>query len=147
MTDIHFATITGADGDTVLPVRKTKGSAGYDFVSPIDVTIGPGETVKIPTGIKAYMPVDTVLMLYVRSSLGIKKNLVLSNGTGVIDSDYVDNPSNEGEIIGALHNVGAEPQTIKKGEAFMQGVFLLYLTVTNDHTVGERTGGIGSTGK
>lgn len=130
-----------------LPVRKTKGSAGYDFVAPFDADVYPNHIVKFPTYIKAIMPEDTVLMLYVRSSIGIKRGLILPNGTGIIDSDYAGNPDNDGNIIGALVNMSQKVQHIKRGEAFMQGVFLKYETVTDDDADGVRIGGIGSTSK
>ena len=83
-----------------LPQRNDVGSAGYDFhiISNVDTFIHPQETVKFNTGIRAYMQEDEVLSMHIRSSLGIKKNLVLSNGTGIIDSSYYDNPDNGGEI-------------------------------------------------
>lgn len=74
-------------GEIILPKRATKHSAGYDFYLPEDVTIPAHGTSKmIPTDVKAYMQENEVLMLYVRSSIGIKKGLVLSNGTGIIDA-------------------------------------------------------------
>lgn len=128
-----------------LPVRKTAGSAGYDFVTPIDIIVYPGHIIKIPTYIKAIMPKGVVLMLYVRSSIGMKRGLVLPNGTGVIDSDYAGNPDNDGNIIGALVNTSPRVQYIKRGETFMQGIFLPYLVTDNDDADGVRVGGIGST--
>lgn len=129
-----------------IPVRKTKFSAGYDFVSPETYVIEPGQTVKIPTGIKVSLKAYTYLALYVRSSLGIKKNLILPNCVGIIDADYYNNPDNEGEIIGALTNLGTEPVNVNQGDAFMQGIITRYETVDDDSAVGFRTGGIGSTG-
>lgn len=128
-----------------LPQRKTMGSAGYDFVAPRDMHIFPGKVEKCETFIKAYMPPGIVLMLFVRSSIGIKKNLVLSNGTGIIDSDYYCNPDNDGNIIGALYNESEMIQHIKRGEAFMQGVFVPYVLAEDDDAQGVRVGGIGST--
>ena len=69
-----------------LPKRADTKSAGYDFYSPIDFTIMPGQTVIVPMDVKAKMERDEVLLLYVRSSIGIKKHIVLANGTGVIDA-------------------------------------------------------------
>lgn len=71
-----------------LPYRSTKNSAGYDFESLIDVVLKPNEKVKIPTGVKAQMNSDEVLMLYVRSSMVFKYNVRMCNQTGIIDSDY-----------------------------------------------------------
>ena len=85
-----------------LPKRKTKQSAGYDIESAIDAVITPGETKLIPTGIKVYMKHYEWLGVYVRSSLAIKYGLILANGVGVIDSDYYNNPDNEGHIMIAL---------------------------------------------
>ena len=74
-------------GDEIqLPKRADTKSAGYDFYSPIDFTIMPGQTVIVPMDVKAKMERDEVLLLYVRSSIGIKKHIVLANGTGVIDA-------------------------------------------------------------
>ena len=71
-----------------LPVRATAGSAGYDFFAPVEVTLQPGETVKIPTGIRVEMEQDWVLKCYPRSGLGFKYRLQLNNTVGIIDSDY-----------------------------------------------------------
>ena len=142
-----FEICKGYENKATLPKRGTKYSAGYDFYTTNDVavTIYPNETIKFHTGIKAYMNSDEVLLLHVRSSVGIKRNLVFANATGVIDSDYVDNPSNEGEIILALHNIGKYPQTIYPRERIAQGIFMKYLTTDDDGADGERKGGIGST--
>lgn len=136
------------DNSGTLPTRNDKGSAGYDFYTPVRLIIEPGQMVKFKTHIKAQMEQDEVLMLYVRSSIGIKKNLMLANTTGVIDSTYYNNPDNEGNIIGALYNYGTETQVIEAGERVMQGMFIKYLTTVNDIPLNTtRTGGIGSSGK
>lgn len=143
-----FALVTGAPADTKLPTRKTKGSAGYDFYLPCDVHLEPyGDSPIILTGVKAYMPEDEVLLLFIRSSVGILKNVTLSNSVAVIDTDFVDNPENEGNIGLRLHNNSALSVDFKKGERIMQGVFVKFGTVVNDVTTGERKGGTGSTGK
>ena len=138
-----FYSVSYANGN--IPTRADLGSAGYDFYCVEDITINPKETVLIKTNIKAEMEQDEVLMLYVRSSIGIKKHLCLANGTGVIDSTYFNNIDNEGNIICAIYNYGDEIQTLKKNERFVQGVFIKYLTTINDSTLkNNRTGGIGS---
>ena len=81
--------------DISLPVRSTKHSAGYDFKSPIEFELNPGEIIKVPTGIKAQMEDDEYLMLLVRSSMGFKYNVRLCNQVGIVDSDYYNNPDNE----------------------------------------------------
>lgn len=98
------------------------------------------------TGIKAYMPAGVVLLLYPRSSMGINRRVILANGTGVIDPDYVDNPENQGNIGAALWNCGTEPQTIHVGERYMQGVFIRFATC-GDRPKKMRRGGIGSTNR
>ena len=136
------------DNTGIIPTRNDKGSAGYDFYIPETLVIEPGQIIKFKTNIKASMEEDEVLMLYVRSSIGIKKNLMLANGTGVIDSTYYNNPDNEGNIIGGLFNYGSETQVIQAGERVIQGVFIKYLTTDNDKPLNDtRLGGIGSSGK
>lgn len=130
-----------------LPIRQTSNSAGYDFFLPEDITINPGETVKIQSGIKAYMQENEVLYLHVRSSIGIKKHLILSNSTGVIDADYYSNETNDGDIGIVLFNYGKEPITLNKGECVIQGVFHTYLIADNGNLNNNRNGGIGSTTK
>ena len=134
--------------DGIIPTRSDAGSAGYDFYSPVDVTIEPQTATIIKTNIKAQMENDEVLLIYVRSSIGIKRHLSLSNGTGVIDSTYYNNPDNECNIMVALYNYGSEVQTIKSGERFCQGVFTKFLITSDDKPINsQRTGGIGSSGK
>ena len=136
------------DDTGILPTRADLGSAGHDFYTPIDLEIKPGEIVKFNTNIKVIMEPDEVLLLFVRSSIGIKKNLMLCNGTGVIDSTYYNNPDNEGNIIGALFNYGNETQYIRAGERVIQGVFVKYLITDNDKPLSDkRIGGVGSSGK
>lgn len=129
-----------------LPTRSDPGSAGYDFFSPIDITIHPKENVLIFTDIKACMNEDEVLMLYVRSSMG-KQPIVISNGTGIIDSSYFENPNNDGNIGFRLFNLGDTPYKICQGDRIGQGIFLTYLTTYDDNACGIRSGGFGSTGQ
>ena len=130
-----------------IPQRSTKKSAGYDFYLPYDINIPSHSKVLVYSGIKALMENDEFLMIVIRSSLGIKKNLKLSNQIGIIDSDYY-NQDNEGHIIIALDNMSDEFVTLKQGERVAQGIFLKYLTVDDDKTINEnRLGGIGSTNK
>ena len=135
-------------GDIQLPTRGSEHSAGYDFYTPCNITIPPhGSTGIIPTDVKAYMQEDEVLLLFVRSSVGIKKNVTLKNGTGIIDSDYFSNPDNDGNIGVALVNHSNEEVFIPKGERIVQGVFVKYLVADNDKNGGARNGGFGSTGE
>lgn len=129
-----------------LPVRATSGSAGYDFTSPLEVTIPAGKSALIPTGIRAEMERGWVLMLFPRSSLGFKHEIRLSNTVGVIDSDYAF-AKNEGHIMVKLFNGSDHDVTIAKGDRFCQGVFLPYGLAEEEENKADRTGGFGSTGK
>lgn len=131
-------------GEIKLPTRGSEHSAGYDFYSPIDVTIQPNEMAMIWTDVKAHMYYDNVLMLYVRSSMG-KHPVVIANGTGIIDCDYYGNEGNDGNIGFRLLNLGATPYEIKEGDRIGQGVFVKYGTVKDDKTTATRVGGFGST--
>lgn len=131
----------------IIPVRADSRSAGYDISTPITVTIPPKGKVLIWSNIKAYMQEDEVLELYVRSSIGIKKGIVLSNTVGIIDSSYYSNPDNDGNLGLALYNTSDNEVTLEAGERVCQGIFKKYLVADNDVTLGkDRVGGIGSTG-
>ena len=128
-----------------LPVRATKYSAGYDFYSPIELTIPAGKSDIIWTNIKADCNPDEFLMLAVTSGMG-KRGIILSNGIGVVDKDYYSNESNDGNIGFRLHNLGIEPYTFKVGEKIGQGIFVKYFVAEEDNcTNAIRSGGFGST--
>ena len=130
-----------------LPKRSTKTSAGYDFVVPEDTICKSHEITMVKSGVKAYFPDDETLLLFNRSSNPKKKGLIILNGVGVVDSDYVDNPDNEGEIAGLFYNMLNEDVILKTGEKMMQGIFVKYGTADDDAAEGERMGGFGSTNK
>ncbi|WP_251424062.1 dUTP diphosphatase [Veillonella agrestimuris] len=142
-----FEVVSAFEGQDIhLPTRKTTESAGYDIESAEAVTLMPGETKLIATGLKAFMAYDEYLAIHIRSSMAIKRRLALVNSTGIIDSDYYNNEDNEGHIMIALLNYGSEPMSIEKGERIAQGIFSKYLITNDDDATGVRTGGIGSTG-
>lgn len=149
------------DAGLNLPARATTHAAGYDFeaaedtllpsiwrtlwkhdrsLSPIGIT-----PILVPTGIKAYMQDDEYLQLTNRSSNPLKNFLVLPNGVGIVDADYYNNPTNEGEIFFQLLNFGLQDKLIKKGDRIGQGIFLSFLKADGD-TGGltNRVGGFGS---
>lgn len=131
-----------------LPKRATIASAGYDFFTYRNLVLRPGETIKVPTGIRCKIREDYVLVIAPRSSLGFKYRLQLDNTIGVIDSDYY-NAKNEGHIFIKITNDSKSDKVmeVKKNEGFAQGIFLQY-GITEDDDVSEvRTGGIGSTTK
>ena len=133
-------------GSIPLPRRATAGSAGYDFVSPADVTLQPGEAVTIPTGVRCEMQPGWVLMLSPRSGLGFKHQVHLANTVGVIDSDYF-HAANEGHIMVRIVNGGDHAVSIARGERFCQGVFLPHGLAEEEDVLADREGGFGSTGR
>lgn len=129
-----------------LPKRQTKYSAGYDFESLFDFTLKPGETKKIATGIKVNMNIDEMLMIVIRSSLGFKYNTRMCNQVGIVESDYYNNPDNDGHLFVKIQNEGTSDLVIKKGDRICQGIFVKFLTIDNEEEIKkERTSGIGST--
>ena len=167
-----------ADANINLPQRATQHAAGYDFEVAEDFvvpSIWKGAFLKVllaihqsknltdedysqanhvlkpwlvPTGIKAYMHEDEYLMIANRSSNPLKRQLILPNGVGIIDADYVDNEKNEGEIFIQMLNFGLTDLHLKKGERIGQGIFMPFLVTDDDAlaTKSTRTGGFGSSG-
>lgn len=131
-----------------LPKRATSGSAGYDFYLPKAMTLKPGETAKIPTGIRAEISEGWVLQIYPRSSLGFKFRLQMNNTVGIIDSDYFCS-DNEGHIFIKVINDSREGRVVdlSAGTAFAQGLFLPYGITEDDDCEAVRNGGFGSTDK
>lgn len=135
-------------GNISLPVRATSGSAGYDFASPFSFVLKPGESIKIPTGVRAWIEEGWWLCCLPRSGLGFKYRLQLDNTAGVIDGDYYFS-ENEGHIFAKLTNDSREGKVldIHAGDRFMQGIFLPYGLTYYDNAQSVRSGGMGSTGK
>ncbi|GFZ27593.1 dUTP diphosphatase [Lactobacillus corticis] len=161
-----------------LPRRQTPGSAGYDLEAAEDMVIPSIwrlnfvrifrmirnghqlyerdyhmadqilKPIIIPTGLKAYMPEDEVLIIANRSSNTFRRNFTLPNGIGVVDSDYYNNPNNEGELGVQVINYGVRPLHIKKGERIAQAIFTKYLRTDDDNPINrQRVSGFGSTNK
>lgn len=130
-----------------LPVRATTGSAGYDFKSPINFTLAPGFSVKIPTGIRVKIDEGWWLCCAPRSGLGCKYRMQLDNTIGVVDSDYY-NSDNEGHIYAKITNDSKENKdlVVWMGDRFMQTIFIPYGITYSDAAEGVRNGGWGSTG-
>ncbi|MHA8137886.1 dCTP deaminase/dUTPase family protein [Lactobacillaceae bacterium Scapto_B20] len=167
------------DSGIELPYRTTEQAAGYDFASSTDMVLpsiwklnflkvlwaikhgnqadadqfaSAQKILKpylIPTGIKAYMQDNEVLIIANRSSNPLKRGLYLPNGVGVIDADYYDNPSNEGEIFVQMINFGLTDYHVKKGERIAQGIFMPFLAADDNgqQKAQKRTGGFGSSDK
>lgn len=141
----------GADVESVyssirVPERATSGSAGYDFYTPFAVNLAPGESVKIPTGIRARIAEGWVLQVFPRSGLGFKYRLMLNNTVGIIDSDYYFS-DNEGHIMIKIYNGGDKEVNLPGGTAFAQGIFIPYGITEDDAVTSSRNGGFGSTDK
>ena len=132
-----------------LPTRGTIGSAGADLYACIDekIKINPGDLKLIPTGIAIAIPDSSaVAYIYARSGLGVKHGICLSNGVGVIDSDY------RGEIMVGLCNVSNTPYTVEPGERIAQMVISpviipRFAQVDELDKTDRGEGGFGSTGK
>ena len=134
------------DEKATMPTRATELSAGYDLcvINDKPKTIRPGETYIFDTGVKVHMEKDEVFQIYIRSSVGIKRNLILSNCVPIIDADFPDT------IKLAITNVGQFAQIVDTNERVAQGIFTKYLTVdgevkTEEKPKRKRKGGIGST--
>lgn len=132
----------------ILPTYGSSGAAGADLYACLDqdITVAPGETAFIPTGLSMMIPVGTAGLIYARSGMACKRGLAPANKVGVIDSDY------RGEFIVVLHNHGSQPQTVSHGERIAQLVItpvftpgFLEVEELNDTLRGS--GGFGSTGK
>ena len=168
------------DAELQLPVRKTIGSAGYDFQVAEDIVIPSFDSQRrgllnefynsnfnkmaltleetaaltksvgakptlVPTGIKCEIPEGFYLELSVRSSCPLKYWLILANGVGIIDSDYYNNPDNEGHIYFQMINLAPFDILLKKGDTIGQGILKEYHLTNDDMAQGLRTGGFGST--
>lgn len=131
-----------------LPARATAGSAGYDFYAPVPVSLKPGQTVKLPTGVRVEMDEGWVLQIFPRSSLGFKYRLQLNNTVGIIDSDYFYS-DNEGHMFIKLTNDSNEGKTMElaAGAGFAQGIFLPFGITVDDSCTEVRNGGFGSTNR
>ena len=138
------------DKDIHIPVRKTAHAAGYDIEAAEDVIVPvykPGiKPTLIPTGLKAYCQDDECYFLLSRSG-GPKKGLLTPHGFGLIDSDYYENPDNDGHFMVQVFNCSDHEIHIKKGDAVAQVMFTKYLICDGDRAEGKRKGGFGSTDK
>ncbi len=131
-----------------LPKRQTKYSAAYDFESPIAFTLHTGEIKTVPTGVKFTMNEDEFLMLVIRSSMGFKHNVRMTNQIGIFEKDFYNNKTNEGHAMICLQNHGTEDYNVKIGDRIAQGIFSKFLTIDNEEEIKTiRTGGLGSTNK
>jgi dUTP pyrophosphatase len=129
--------------NAILPKRATKNSAGYDLFSNETVTIKPNEVKLIKTGI-AYenLPKDIVGLLALRSSVALKRGLMLANGTGILDADFTQ------EVMVMVRNMNPFLCTIEEGEKIAQIVFTKYITLKEEEQpTKERISGFGSTGE
>lgn len=106
--------------DVALPRRETPGSAGFDLQAHIEapLMVAPGEWAMVPTGLAMEIPQGFAGMVFSRSGLGTKSNMVVAQGVGVIDSDY------RGEVKVPLRNMGKEPYTLAPGQRIAQLVLL-----------------------
>ena len=132
----------------ILPTRGSLYAAGSDLYACLEssITISPGQTVWIPTGLAMEIPEGFGGFVYARSGLACKQGLAPANKVGVIDSDY------RGEILVAIYNHGSQPQTICHGDRIAQIVVAPFLSVEFEETselsqTQRGSGGFGSTGR
>lgn len=180
---VHFEKVSKFKNmDIIMPVRKTKESAGYDFYVAQDIDIPPyheqwdkmnaaamskedylpeypvsldylanitkeakAKPTLVSTGVKAYLEKGKYLELSVRSSCPLKHWVILANGVGIIDADYVDNEDNEGEIFFQFINLSPFSIALRKGDCIGQGIIKDYYITEDDNADKDRTGGFGST--
>ena len=134
--------------NAILPTYGSAEAAGADLYACLeeDITIAPGESKFVPTGLAMEIPKGCAGLIYARSGLACKRGLAPANKVGVVDSDY------RGEFMVVLHNHGKETQTVSHGERIAQLVITPVLTPAYEE-VAELTdtvragGGFGSTGK
>ncbi len=152
MRERGFEIAKGYENENInLPRRSTAHSAAYDIEAACDIVlpsfkIGMKPTL-IPTGLKAYMLDDEVLMILPRSSGPKKQGIMFPHSMGVIDSDYYGNIDNDGHIFVQCINIKDEDVEIKKGDKIAQAYFQKFLVTDDDDAIGERIGGFGSTNK
>ena len=134
-----------------IPERKTKYSAGYDISTCLGFVMKPHERVTIPTGLKAVFEPDEAksfhLQLFIRSSVGISRHVVMANQTGVIDADYAGNIDNDGDMLIAIWNTSDHDVRFEAGERIIQAIFMIHGLTVDDDTKNKRNGGVGSTGR
>ena len=134
--------------DAITPTRGSEKAAGYDLYANIDgndsITINPGETVIIGTGLSFELPDNTFAAIFARSGLSTKSGLAPANKVGVCDSDY------RGEYKVPLHNHSNVPATINHGDRIAQMVVMPFIAVELEEGELSETargaGGFGSTG-
>ena len=150
MADSHInLSIKRLSDQAVIPQYATAGSAGMDLHACIEepMVIGPGQRVKVPTGLAIALPTpDYAAFLFPRSGLGVQSGITLPNCVGVVDSDY------RGEVIVGLVNLSQEAYTVQPGDRIAQMVILpvahAHIQVVEELDDTQRgAGGFGSTGK
>ena len=134
--------------NAILPTYGSAEAAGADLYACLEVpvSIAPGESVFIPTGLAMEIPVGFAGLIYARSGLACKRGLAPANKVGVVDSDY------RGEFMVVLHNHGTKTQTVEHGERIAQLVITPVFTpgfceVAELSDTERSGGGFGSTGK
>ena len=130
-----------------LPEYQTAGAAGFDLAASEDVRVEPGAVALVPTGLVIRVPEGYFLGIFARSSTPLKRGLIVSNGVGVIDSDYCGASD---EIKIQVLNVTRDGVTVKAGDRIAQGLFIpvaraAWQETRDDLRVGSR-GGFGATG-
>ncbi|MCR4804525.1 MAG: deoxyuridine 5'-triphosphate nucleotidohydrolase [Clostridia bacterium] len=144
--EMDSAHMPGEPAKTGLPRRATAGSAGYDIPTPWPIRLSPGESLRVPTGLRCRISPGWVLLLVPKSGLGFKYRVQLDNTVGVVDADYYG-ADNEGHILIQITNDSKSGKTLEipAGKAFAQGLFVPFGITEDDEAEQKRTGGFGST--
>jgi dUTP pyrophosphatase len=129
-----------------LPRYESADAAAFDLTASEERTVGPGEVALVATGLVIEVPRDCALLIIARSSLPIRKRLMVANGIGVVDADY-RGPSDEIRV--EVYNFSSEPVTVRPGERIAQGLIVPVVRAVWSETEESRApsrGGFGSTG-
>ena len=142
-----------SEENVIIPTRKTKDSAGYDIHIPNKYIAGivknEKSRFKIPTGIKCKFPLSKdklYLQISLKSGFSVKYPFMLTNGIGIIDADYYNNPDNDGHILLSVYNYSDTWVSVPSGTGIAQGIFVNYTTF-GERIEEQRVGGFGSTSK
>lgn len=134
------------DPSVPLPAYHSSGAAAFDLTAAEDVTVAPGEVRLISTGLVVEVPTGHCLAIVARSSLPVRKGLIVANGVGIVDSDYCG-PDDEVKVV--VLNVTSAAVIVQKGERLAQGLVVSVARVEWDEVDEARAptrGGFGATG-
>jgi dUTP pyrophosphatase len=134
------------DGAAAVPAYHSAGAAAFDLAAAEDLVVAPGEVRLVRTGLVIEVPEGHCLAIVARSSLPLRKGLIVANGVGIVDADYC---GPEDEVKVEVMNLTASPVAVNRGERIAQGLVLAVARVEWEETTETRSptrGGFGATG-